>query len=370
MAPARRLLVVALSGRALAVAAWRAGFAPVVLDLFGDVDTRRVAAASALIPGDLAGGFDGGALLAAADRIAPPGSVGGVLYGSGLESAPELIAALAAGRTLYGNSAAAVRRIKDPRLFFPLLDRVGLPYPALSHEPPADPAHWLAKREGGAGGGHVVPADGARGAGVYYQRRASGRSFALLFAADGKRGRVLGFSSQWPHPAADQPFRFGGAVGPVSGPAAVNEALARALDPLVAETGLVGLNSLDMMCDDQGAFRVLEVNPRPGAALDVFDGPGPQSLAALHLAACAGALAHPWTPPPGVRAMAVVYADRPLAVPARLDWPHWLADRPASLALIAPGAPVCTVLAAAGDAPAARRLVAARASWVLAALAA
>ena len=48
------VLVAALSGRALAAAAARAGLRPIVLDLFCDVDTRALAPRSQRLPGSLA----------------------------------------------------------------------------------------------------------------------------------------------------------------------------------------------------------------------------------------------------------------------------------------------------------------------------
>ena len=59
-----------------------------------------------------------------------------------------------------------------------------------------------------------------------------------------------------------------------------------------------------------------------------------------------------------------------LQVPGDISYPAWLADRPSPGAPIEPGAPVCTVMAEARDAPSARRLVLARNRGVLAALAA
>jgi predicted ATP-grasp superfamily ATP-dependent carboligase len=45
--------------------------------------------------------------------------------------------------------------------------------------------------------------------------------------------------------------------------------------------------------------------------------------------------------------MAVAYAERPACVPREVEWPDWVADRPAPGARIEAGAPVCTVLATA-----------------------
>ena len=51
---------------------------------------------------------------------------------------------------------------------------------------------------------------------------------------------------------------------------------------------LVGLNSADFLVDGDD-FRLLEINPRPGATLDIFE-PPKGSLFALHIAACEGEL--------------------------------------------------------------------------------
>jgi predicted ATP-grasp superfamily ATP-dependent carboligase len=128
---------------------------------------------------------------------------------------------------------------------------------------------------------------------------------------------------------------------------------------LTRELGLVGLNSLDLIVDGD-AFHILEVNPRPGANLDVFDGTDPAGLFGLHVAACQGHLPERWTPPPQATAMSVLYAERPLRVPRPVSWPTWVADRPAPGARIETGAPICTVLAAAPSRAAVREAVAAR----------
>jgi len=357
-------LLVALSARALAVAARRAGRRAVVADLFGDTDTRASAEASLVVDGDFEEGFDAAALLAAAERLAPAASPPrcGLVYGSGLESQTEVLAQLASGRRLFGNAPATVARTKDPKHFFALLDRLGLPYPAISFSPPADPAGWLRKRVGGSGGGHVEPAraGAAPEGGCYFQRRMGGRPMGASFLADGRSALLLGFSEQWSSPGS---FRFGGLLQPAAIGARVAAAIPAALDGLTRELGLVGLNSLDLIVDGDD-FHILEVNPRPGANLDVFDGADPAGLFGLHVAACEGRLPERWTPPAQATAMSVLYAERPLRVPRPIAWPAWVADRPAPGARIETGAPICTVLAAAPSRAAVREVVAARTAHV------
>ena len=50
-----------------------------------------------------------------------------------------------------------------------------------------------------------------------------------------------------------------------------------------------------------------------------------------------------------------------MIIPDMLDWPEWAADLPSAGTLIKSGEPVCTVLAQAADAEAAKSLVFARA---------
>jgi predicted ATP-grasp superfamily ATP-dependent carboligase len=60
--------------------------------------------------------------------------------------------------------------------------------------------------------------------------------------------------------------------------------------------------------------------------------------------------------------MAVVYASQAIRVPAAIEWPDWVADRPQPGSHVASGAPVCTVFATHETAEVARGLVAARAA--------
>jgi predicted ATP-grasp superfamily ATP-dependent carboligase len=127
---------------------------------------------------------------------------------------------------------------------------------------------------------------------------------------------------------------------------------------------IIGLNSIDFLLDGH-EFHLLEVNPRPGATLDIFE-PRNGSLFALHVAACEGTL--PPTPPgyDDAAASAVVYADDDIASIPSMEWPGWIADRPCVGASIKAGGPLCTVLAFAPTAAAARALVEQRIATILA----
>ena len=150
------ILIAAFSGRAAAMAARRAGFAPLVADLFADEDTRAVAARVRRIEGDLTSGFVEEALLAALCELADQESAApvGLVYGAGFEDRPDLLSGIAARWPLLGNPSEVVSAIKDPQCLAEMLGRLGIRHPEVSDVAVARP-RWLLKRAGGAGGIHV-----------------------------------------------------------------------------------------------------------------------------------------------------------------------------------------------------------------------
>ena len=344
-------LVVAVTGRALAGSAARAGLPVVVLDLFDDRDTRAAAVLSRSVRAPRRLRFDGRVLLGAARTLAPAGRCAGLVYGAGFEGRAELLAQLAAGRRLYGNDPSVVAAVRDPGRFFRLLDRLGIGHPEVRRQPPRSPSGWLVKHAGGAGGAQVrFAASGRPGAGSYFQRFEGGRTLSALFLADGRRACIVGVNEQWTAPARPgRPFLYGGAVGGVRLPALVGARLRTNLDHLVAATGLVGLNGIDFLLRDEECL-VLEVNPRPTATLDLYDEDYPRGLFEWHLRACGGEL--PKQPPRAraVRAHAVVYSAGLGSVGAGLVFPAWCRDVPHPGTCLAAGDPICTVHAAGSDA--------------------
>lgn len=364
MPPAEPVLICALSGRALAQQARRAGYAPIVLDAFADLDTRAAATASLRVPVDRHWHFRAGALLAAAARLAPPPIP--LAYGSGFERATGLLADLARGRPLWGNGPEAVRAVKDPASFAAAARQLEVPHPEISFRPPADPRGWLCKRSGGAGGGHVHRAGKSppRGLGWYWQRWAPGRPVSALVVGNGSAARVLGCSEQWAAPHPGRRFRFAGTLAPATVSPVARARLASAAEALVRHHALVGLVSVDALVAGD-AVTILELNPRPGASLDAYAEALGLDLFGLHRAACAGHL--PPAPAPGDRAAGslIVYARRAVTVAAGFDWPDWCADLSPPGTRIAAGGPIATVLAEGHDPLAVRALLAARACDLL-----
>ncbi|MES2991226.1 MAG: ATP-grasp domain-containing protein [Pseudomonadota bacterium] len=363
------LVVAALSARLLAEAAALDGHRVVALDLFGDADTRRAAQRWVPIgaPGSLH--IEADRVLAALDDAvrADGAEAIGWIPGSGFEGRLDLLAAGAQRLRLIGTPADAVRRVRDPRAFFSMLDAHGIGHPEVRFTPPTEPAGWLLKDARGSGGWHIraaraddaSPADGA----LYFQRAMAGVPMSATFIADGARAELLGINELIVRPIGARPHVYAGCIGPVPVPDALTHELARALQALVEAFGLRGWCSLDFIRggsgggdDDGDAVGVLEVNPRPPASLALYARRGlidAQVRACLH-----GEL--PRLPSPGAsapRSMAgheIVYANRPLTLSERgaqhLAERADVHDRPSAGARFAAGDPVCTLSATGDDA--------------------
>ena len=365
----RALLIAAICGRALAEAARRAGLVPLVADFFADADAQAAAHACRKLP-NLKRGIDWRSLEPALAALAceAPSPLLGVVCGAGFEDRPELLARIAARWMLLGNDAETVARVKAPEQFFPTLDRLGIAHPATTMERPANGANWLAKWRGGAGGSHIVPCplapDDAR---LYFQQRVEGRVVSALFVGNGRSAPVLGFSDQWTAFTKRSPWRYGGAVQPADLSEDSKANMTRAVALAVTEFALKGLGSVDFILSADGPL-LLEINPRPGATVDIYDSSA-APLLRLHLDAIInGKLPRGPLQFAEAAASAIAYAPEQLRVPADMAWPAWAADRPNPFERIDKNRPICTVWARAATKEGARRLAQDRINEIFAVL--
>lgn len=346
------IVVAALSARALAAAARRAGWRPAAIDLFADLDTKQLAEPCLRLPAE-------GLRLESdplREALARPDLRGlPLVYGAGFEDDPALLARLAEGRPLLGNRPEVVARVKDPFRFAATLAQLGIPHPPVAPAWDGSPGDHLSKRIGGSGGAHITPAtDSKAKPGWYIQRRVAGHALSVLFLADGAHAVIIGLSRQWCAPTLESPYRYGGAAGPWRCPERWTRTLPAMITRLAAAFELVGLNSADVLVTGSN-LHLLEINPRPGATLDVFDRPPMPPLLGLHLDACGGRLPEQLPVLLGCRAALVFYADAPTRIEAGRRWPAWTADRSAPPTMIGRGEPVCTVFGEGPSATSARR---------------
>lgn len=348
------MLIAAASGRALAASARRGGYVPLVADAFGDADTLASAGAHERV--DLLGpARDDEKVIDALARLAAGEAPAGIVCGSGFEDRADLLARISERWPLLGNTPETIARLKNPLHFAALCADAGIPHPETSLHCPTDPAGWLVKRLGGAGGWHIRPVSetDVAGAGVYFQRRIEGLAISALLLGAGRRVMVLGFSAQWCSALPRHPYRYGGAVRPAALSDDLAHAMTIALTRLTAKVPLIGLASADFLVDGD-RFQLLEINPRPGATFDLFEPEHGPSLFSLHVDACAGRL--PDAPPRfhGAKAGAILYAARTVKRMPMFDWPDWVSDRPVPGSTVKADAPLCSVFATGATAAEAR----------------
>lgn len=360
------ILIAAFSGRALAASARRAGFVPFVADAFGDADTRMLAGDVRILPSVLSQGFRGPELMAALDELRSSAGVedAKLILGAGFEDTPKLVEELAKRYKLIGCSAETIARANDPKAFFKLLCDLGIEHPETVFEPPRETAGWLSKRAGSCGGRHIRRlSDGGKAwenSNRYFQRQVPGESMSAL-AITGPRGTAFAFTRSWSSPHGREPYRFGGIVSAEEFDADLEARLIDTCLSLISPLGLIGLVSFDFVVSGTEMW-LLEVNPRPGASLDVLDD-AQGTLFKAFVAACQGEdaialLKQEWRPQP--HAAAYLYADDGPVEIGTFDWPGFVSDVPPAGQQIAAGAPIATVHAEANTPGLAREICAKR----------
>jgi uncharacterized protein len=337
------IIVVAYSARALASSASRAGFSPLSIDVFGDEDTKEVSLACVRLDGGLSEGLTLEKVAGAVESLISAHDPVGLAYGAGFEHQPEAIATIPRRIRIFGNEAETLKRAKDPVSLARMCEANSVRHPQIALDSPDEPEFWLMKKRGGAGGIHIAAAGSSLvSPDCYFQRRVAGKSISALFLASGKRVEIIGLSTQWNAPTLATPFRYGGAAGPADVELAQAEEIARSVAAIASELNLVGLNSADFLVSDDEVW-LIEINPRPGATLDVFES-NEDPLFARHVAACDGRLT-PMPPRSRFKAAEIAYAPCDIVVPNGRNWPDWMVDRSPSGTRIAGGEPVCTVIA-------------------------
>jgi len=358
------ILIVDICGRVLASAAHKAEIPVYVLDVFHDTDTQACALASRAVTAHGAY-FDAADLLTAAQRLCPPDTP--LVYGAGFENSPSLLQELAADRVLYGNSPELFAQLTNPAYFFPLLKKLGIPHPETAFDQPldaettvcdedgwinvpqtvftAEKPRWLTKDsihhycefQRTLSPDTKISCIGQR----YYQRRLRGTLHSALFLADGHTACIIGYTEKWHNKVvAGTPYVSEGAVSVQDMP--LQAEIAEVIQTLVAETGIKGLCSLEMLLNASG-FHVLELIPRPSVTMELHEVHG--NLFYWHLQACQGVLPAMLRQPSGQRAYAIAYANHSLRIPEHPKWPAWTANHPSPNTTIEAGDPVCMVVA-------------------------
>ena len=341
----RIYLVVATSGRAIAEALKASRYSVAVIDGFADVDTCAASVTCRQVS-RTAFGLDEEEARQAVLQLQGEYCLDGLLYDAALESAPGLLEGIRTCKVI-GNTTTALRRCKDPEIFFSTLDKNAVRYPDVCFSQVRQEHHlWLQKSSKGVGGMGITSFTGESGPdpSIYLQRKMEGLNFSLTFLADGVNIEVLGFNTLW-HRAygLDKPYVYEGAINRAELVQERKSTAFRYAALLTREFNLVGLNSIDFILSNDCVY-VLEINPRIPATYELYE-TRQGHLIRAHMDACIHAKLARISGERPLRAHALVYAPEPVQVPARFDWPLWTADRPHPEEIIQKHEPVCSVFA-------------------------
>lgn len=363
---AERLLIAGASVRAAAHSTLRAGYRPLAIDQFSDLDLVECCPAIRVAT------YPAGLIEAA--RAAPPSPW---FYTGGIENHPQLVDEISSHHTLLGNSGSVLRHVRDPWHVSGALQSSGLRAPELARSPVemSGPAGWLRKPLSGAGGYGIrweEPSTAARRQAsercaaradqYYYQRYVVGTPCSAAFVAAAGRSELLGVTRQligtaW---SGATGFRYAGSIGPVPVPPTTGETFRRIGACLAEAFSLSGLFGVDAILNDEAVWPV-EVNPRYTASMEVLERGLNIEAVARHVAACRHERLLPVGSHIGGGAVgkAILYARSERTVTERFvehirqfnnesKWPV-VADIPPPGARVPLGGPVVTVFAEAAQ---------------------
>ncbi|MBM4208038.1 MAG: ATP-grasp domain-containing protein [Gammaproteobacteria bacterium] len=352
------LMVIAASARMLAQAARREGYRLLVVDCFGDQDTRCFAEESVCIP-DLS---DANVKKAINDfKARYPVELG--IYGAGFEQHQASLRYLCSQLNVLGNQPDTFANVQDKATFFSSLKKLGIPFPDTTFQVPDHKDGWLIKPlqgQGGMGIGRFINDDNVERP-VCWQRYQTGTAHSVLFLADGRRCRIIGFNRQWTVALSESDeFVFSGIINDTELTEKQCELLMSWVKKLTLEFSINGLNSLDFIKNDD-EFYVLEINPRPPASMQLYDG----DLLSLHMNACHGKPPESFPQQNDVCGLQVVYAQQKVGIPDGFAWPEGCQDIPGSGTLINAGQPICSIINKGNDAAAVMDVLKQRKVYIL-----
>lgn len=330
------ILIFAQSARFIAESAAHAGYTVWAADCFGDVDTQRVAARYQQLPALSA--LNDADLLTILQKLSK-GENCYLVCGTGIEQCYSLLKNLPANILLLGNDFNALQQLRQPELFFLLLQQLALPHPALFDQPNENSLTKNLRSSGGMGINRASFANGD-----FYQQQITGLSASVCFIANGHDARLLSINEQH---CEEGSFRLQHIVSPLTLAEKQRHQLQVIIALLTQHAGLRGVNSLDFMIDQDDHIQILEVNPRISASAELIADYLP--LFEWHVSACMGKLPSFISSSRHMRQLSYVFSPMKIKTPQDVVWPATCHDLPAAGTLIAAGEPICTIVVQAED---------------------
>ncbi|MEM7465789.1 MAG: ATP-grasp domain-containing protein [Pseudomonadota bacterium] len=335
----RHVIVAGRVARMMAAAARAAGYMPLVIDSFGDVDTLKIAADHKTLRYvgeqiDFLHFEQQLAHFASHHAEALP-----LCWTSGWEASAHVLCALATRWPILGSHPRALFRLADPKFARDMPQQEFLP-----NGDAVQTAASLIKTRAASGGHHVRYRKDEifLSAAEFFQPYVHGVSLSNVCFANETAVHVLGWNQHvalQESPAA--PFRQSGAVA-IEAPE-VSPKLRPFLQVLAKNLGLAGVFGCDFIQLEDGGLKLVDVNPRPTASAPLHV--PLEKLFTLH--ANPRVFGAPEIDRGDVlfTGTAVIYAEVPIVIPKTLHWPSWVSDIPRCDEAIQAGQPICTIWA-------------------------
>jgi len=264
--PSKNILIVANSGRMLAEFVQKAGYNPVVIDCFSDIDTQS-GALECIRVNSLALDFLRPPVLLLLKKY----QLRHFIYGSGFESYLDSLAFLQQSLCVLGNELDVFSAVQDKTVFFNGLGRLSIPYPKTSFNHFNFGENGLIKPMQGEGGVGIkksselkeLPESG------YWQQYVEGTVMSALFVANGIQSKIYGFHKQCTTTVGNNEFIFSGLISQPEINQELKIQVSLWISKLVKNFSLKGINSLDFIVSKNECF-VLELNARPSASMQLY----------------------------------------------------------------------------------------------------
>ena len=350
-------LVVAISGRAIAQGLTSLGHSCVVVDGFADQDTIEAALVYKKVKRTRYG-LQSNDTLQSIGELQNQFAFDGLLYDAALETKPDLLKKTPQLKVI-GNSCQTLEDCLPSITFFEYLDKASIPYPNVRFHLNNDIDDlWLVKHSRSSGGLGVSPylQKQKLAENTYLQKKIVGNSFSLTFLANKNEIFVLGFNTQWSESLNDGlPYVYKGAINAVTLEKEHLDTAKHYAELLTKEFKLLGLNSIDFICDGACVY-VLEINPRIPASYELYETKY-GALMREHLEVCKTKKLPTKKRTELLRAHAIIYAPKKVRIPEDFAWPLWTADRPHDGELISQYEPICSVFSGGKNSAQVREMI-------------
>ena len=330
------VLVIASSARMLAKLLVDNGYQIIAIDLYGDLDTRHYSQAYFCVD-QLEGPTFHSLLLQVREQY----SVMQVFYGSGFEYYDNSLKFLQQHFEVIGNSSEIISKLSDKPEFFNALKRLNLPYPKVCFGRLPTLSAGLYKPYNSVGGMGIVmdSDDNTSQLPFYWQEYIEGVPCSVLFVATGVDFKIIGFNRQLIQHMDDQPFVFSGIIAQIDLPLEIQNKISECLKSLIVRYALKGLCTLDFMLAHEEIY-LLEINARISASAQLY---GSQVMQ-WHIQACVEQVLPEPIRLSSKQAFQILFSEKDCRIPANVNWPEWVVDRPPEGRWISKNQPICSII--------------------------